>query len=423
MILWILFADGEPVSDSTWYYEKGISIALGKGYTIDGLPTAYYPVGYPMFLGALFKIFGISILVGRIANIFLYLGILFLSYYISKSIFKSELVGKITLLILSVYPNFIFYSSILVTELLFLFLFLLGTYLLLISKNKSWILIPAGIVLGLMCLVKPQGFVLPVILVVSLFNNNKRTFLYKLKKILLIYTFMVPILLPWVIRNYIVFDDFVFVSTNDGINLLMGNNPYATGQYHLDDKVISYLWDGDNVCDSPDSLVKYLPTTKYWSNYGFKSENIANKKLRKKAFDFILNNPFEEIGLLKWKMWFNYKKGNEGLGWAVGDATIISEFKKSVVLILGKIANYFYYAIMFFSFYYIIMSAYKILIKKQKQFFPATGLWIIIYFTILALIFFGGYRFNFPMMPWIVMYFGAAIEGFINLEQNRNQCN
>jgi hypothetical protein len=33
-------------SDAGWYYARSISIASGQGYSENGFPTAYWPVGY-----------------------------------------------------------------------------------------------------------------------------------------------------------------------------------------------------------------------------------------------------------------------------------------------------------------------------------------------------------------------------------------
>ena len=39
--------------------------------------------------------------------------------------------------------------------------------------------------------------------------------------------------------------------------------------------------------------------------------------------------------------------------------------------------------------------------------FPLLGLGIIAYFTLLALVFYGGARYHFPIMPWVAMYAAA----------------
>ena len=409
MISWILLTNTAPVSDSVWYFEQGANLAQGKGYTVDGIPTAYFPPGYSLFLGCVFRIFGISLTAGKIANLILMIGILYLSYYISKRVFSSEIVGRITLLTLSVYPNFISYSSVLSADVLFLSLLLLGIYLLLISKNNHIPKAAAGVIWGFMCLVKPQGFFIPIVLIFTFSYNSYGQVLLRLKSAVIIYSFILLTMLPWVVRNYYVFDEFFIVSTNDGINLLIGNNPYATGQYHMDDKVIAYLWDEDNLYSSPGSLVKNLPLSKKWTSYGYKNENIANKKFRVKAVDFILNNPAGEINLLRMKIWYYFKRGNEGIGWAVPDISKFSGFSKDFILTAKKAANYFYYLILFVSAIYIIISLFKVIVKKQKIFFPSFALWLMIYFFFITLVFFGGYRFNFPNIPWLAMFFGALV--------------
>ena len=50
-LLWIGLVHADQVYDWIWYYQRGVSIASGHGYYVDGIPTAYWPVGYPGFLG------------------------------------------------------------------------------------------------------------------------------------------------------------------------------------------------------------------------------------------------------------------------------------------------------------------------------------------------------------------------------------
>jgi phosphoglycerol transferase MdoB-like AlkP superfamily enzyme len=47
-------ASGLPVSDAKWYFDRAVSIVHGNGYAFDGVPTAFWPVGYPGFLALLF---------------------------------------------------------------------------------------------------------------------------------------------------------------------------------------------------------------------------------------------------------------------------------------------------------------------------------------------------------------------------------
>jgi len=402
-----------PVSDSNWYFSKSIELAAGNGYTIDGIPTAYYPAGYPMFLALLFKVFGDSLFLAKVANVLLYVGIMYFSYGIGKKIFNSEFVGRVTLFILAVYPNHIAYSSILATEILFLFLLLCGAYLLLISNNRIWILVIAGIIWGMMCIVRPQGFFIPLILILTSFAVVISTFINKVKFMLFVYVFMILMILPWIIRNNNVFHEFFVISTNDGINLVIGNNPYATGEYMLDSNIISYIPQNNFV--SADSLKKDL-NSDYWTKYGFADENIANKKLRSKAIDYIVHNPVQAIKLMPKKLWLNYKKGNEGIGWSITGLQISSKLKKTCLNIFEKIANYVYYLVMIFGLVFVISSVYKRCIKKQNIIFPSAGLWIMIYFSLLALIYFGGYRFHFPSIPWLIMYSAAFFESVVKRE-------
>lgn len=408
-VLWLMLVNSKPVSDSSWYYQQGLDIAAGKGYNIEGTPTAYYPAGYPMFLSLIFMMFGNSIAAAKIANLFISAGILYFSYFISKKLFDSEKTGRITLLLLAIYPNYISYTSILATELLFSGLLFFGAYLVLISKNRIPVLIAAGIVWGAMCLVKPQGIFIPLLFLAAWFFQNGKTIWERTKPVIILYVFMIAVIAPWAVRNYMVFGS-PFISTNDGINLVIGNNPYATGDYNLNDMVVAYIWDNENEYPSPDSLVSNIHKTQYWTRWGFKDENYANIKLRNKALNYIANNPGKVLKLLPGKLWLNYKRGNEGIGWATSELEITPQAKDKSIKIFSSIANYFYYAVMILSVLYLIIAVYKKISAKQKTRFPLLELLLISYFTFLSLVYFGSYRFSFPTIPLFIMFAAAFIE-------------
>jgi len=67
----LVLLDIEPLGDSVWYEQAGYNIAEGEGYTIAGKPTAFWPAGYPIFLGVVYFIFGHSLFVARLWTVIL----------------------------------------------------------------------------------------------------------------------------------------------------------------------------------------------------------------------------------------------------------------------------------------------------------------------------------------------------------------
>ncbi|RPI16130.1 MAG: phospholipid carrier-dependent glycosyltransferase [Ignavibacteriae bacterium] len=409
--LWIILIDSIPMSDADWYYNTGLRISNGEGYTLNGVPTAYYPAGYPMFLGLIFFIFGNNILAAKLANLLLSAGIIYLSYLICKRLFKSELAARITILIIALYPNYIAYTSILATEILFTFLLFLGLYLLLISEKRFWMLMLAGIVWGAMSLVKPQGLFIPFLFLLASLFQYKGAFWQKLKPVIVVYVFMIVVITPWIIRNYYVFDGALTISTNDGINILMGNNPYATSIYHLEQDVLTYIWDEEN--EYPiDSMMDKITNSPNWTRYGFKDEYYANTKLRNKALNYITENPGATLKMFPKKLWMNYRRGYEGVGWATAQIEL-APWKKKAVSVYTIITNGIYYFVMFLFFCWCINWAYKRFIKKESVYLPIFGFLMIGYFSLLAFVYFADYRFNFPIIPIFTMLGASFIDNFL----------
>jgi 4-amino-4-deoxy-L-arabinose transferase-like glycosyltransferase len=413
-ICWILAIVAQPVSDSRWYYERGADFAADRGYSVSptaywpenlppatlmpedeypttGRPTAYWPVGYPAFLGLLFVVFGPSLFVARVANIILYLGIMYFSYSIAKRLFDSESVGRITFLILAFYPNHIAYSSLLVSESLFVFLLLLAAALLVTLNYGFWSALAAGPVFGLACLVKPQAIIVPAVIfaVYLLANPGRKPLSRHLLPFVVIYVSLGLTILPWTIRNFNVFDDFVFISNNGGINLLVGNNPYATGVYAHHEQIGAMLSD-------------------------VQDEHDRDVKAREIAIEYITEHPWETIKLWPKKLWYLYRKDVEGFSWNEnGIEWTKTSLGKTSILILKGIAQLYYVLIGAAFLCSVLLLFRKRRDGKSRQPIPTLGLWISLYLTFVHLLTFADTRFHFPMMPWVVMYIGAFVEALV----------
>ena len=375
-LAWALLVDPKPVSDFAWYYTKAIDISLGHGYQSNGVPTAYWPVGYPAFLGAIFALLGASLLVARIANVLLYTGVLAVSYWVAGRLFRSARTARLTLLILAFYPNHIAYSSLVASESLFMFLMMLGVALLLLESRRWLLSVLAGAVFGLACLVRPQLLPLPAAFVLLL-PGAKRG---KLLSLVGIYAALLLVLLPWTLRNYRAFGDFVLVSTNGGGNLLIGNNPWANGAYVFRPEFASIEGSGN--------------------------EAEQDRRAGRFAIRYIREHPVETLKLWPRKLWYLYRGDIEGIRWSLegfeASGKQASERLWTAVVAVAEA-------------YYLLLgaacAASLFLFLGQRAGahtpFPFPGLAVIVFFTLLGLIFYGGSRYHFPVMPWVAMYAAA----------------
>jgi 4-amino-4-deoxy-L-arabinose transferase-like glycosyltransferase len=386
-LAWILLVDPKPVSDFAWYFTKGIDISFGRGYQSNGVPTAYWPVGYPAFLGAIFALFGRSLLVAKIANLVLSTGVLALSYWIAGRLFRSALTARLTLLILAFYPNSIAYSSLVASESLFMLLMLLGIALLLIPNARFLMAVLAGAVFGAACLVRPQLLPLPFAFVLLLPGAKKAAgpFGGRLLSLVGVYAALVLVLLPWTLRNYKAFGHFVFVSTNGGGNLLIGNNPWASGAYVFRPEFAAIEGTGD--------------------------EYEQDRRAGRFAIQYMREHPVETLKLWPRKLWYLYRGDVEGLRWSIegieASGRRVSE-RLWTALVAGAEAYYLFLGAACVATLFLLLRTSTG--GGGHAAFPSLGLAVIVFFTLLGLVFYGGSRYHFPVMPWVAMYAAALPE-------------
>src|SRR5262245_38028408 len=124
----VVFVPVEQFSDNLWYYDRAVGLASGAGYSEGGNVTAYWPPGWPGFLGLLFSLLGPSLFVGQLANLALAVITFPLALSLGSTIFADTIVGRLTVLILTIYPNQIGYVPNMAAEVFYTALLLLAVF-------------------------------------------------------------------------------------------------------------------------------------------------------------------------------------------------------------------------------------------------------------------------------------------------------
>lgn len=374
----IFFLPVEMDSDSSWFLGRGLGIARGEGYSEDGYPTAYWPVGYPGFLGVLFYLFGQDQFVGQVANLLMAAGTFFLQLELTRRIFRSEAAARLGVLLLTIYPNNIAYTSFLLTEIYFTFLLLLAVYLYIARRGWIWVLI-SGLTFGLAALTKPQIVFLPGLLVLfRIFGPRSETNLYEdIAKGFTIYLIMAAVLVPWAIRNTQVFGEVVLISTNGGATLLTGNNPGADGSYVENDPLVVQR------------------------NFSVQDQVGADRRAKELALAWIRENPGRFAELVPLKIWHLWAKNGEA-EWAYQAGYQHYQQYQPIFRSVRWINQIFYGLLLAGS-----VAALVFLAKKGHSVawpWVLFGYCMMIYLTLISVVFSGQARFHFPAMPWVIMY-------------------
>jgi hypothetical protein len=211
--------------DEAEYLQLARNLAATGHYTLNGtLPTAYRPPAYPLFLAAGIKL-GLPVPALRVITASTLLACMALLYILLHKTSVAQ--ARLAVLLVMAYPVLFYTASTFHPQIPATALFLIAL-ILLFSGNSSvlWRSFVAGLLLGLTILLVPTfGFVLFFTAVFIATHPYKRKML---SKAVLILCGAGLVLAPWVARNFMVFGRFIPVSTNYGINLLIGNNENTT---------------------------------------------------------------------------------------------------------------------------------------------------------------------------------------------------
>ena len=257
-------------------------LVAGLGFSNDILqPSALRPPGYPTFLSLIYYIHA-GVLLAKIANAIILTATTWMLTLIVKSI--SPLGQVFAPFLVLTYPLFIYLTGMLVPQILGSFLFVLVVYWLIQHPKSILYATLTGATLGALILTIPTFALIFICLIVLLFIINSTTGFYSKKFILFFFVATVLVVGPWIVRSSLLFDKFVFISTNSGINLLYGNSEHT----EYDTGVVD--------------ISKY-------SNITGMNEAEVDGYYKKAAIDWVKNNPGDAAILYLKKVAnnFNYK--------------------------------------------------------------------------------------------------------------------
>ncbi|MFP4460052.1 MAG: ArnT family glycosyltransferase [Candidatus Zixiibacteriota bacterium] len=347
-------------SDSLWYIRAARSILHNGTLEMFGEKTAFMPVGYPAFMALVLRLFNESIIALHFSNILLSVGTVVCVYYIGRYI-HSEIVGRISAIFFIFLPSSIMFSTLFYSETGFTFFLILSLALIILKSNQIPYLIFSGLSLCIAIYFRPVVILLPFLLIIYIYLKSKKRFLIRSTVFLL--AVFIP-LLPWTIRNYKVFGDFVPVSTNGGYNLFVGNHKGATGVWSMDVEI-------------PD--VEGL------------DEVEQSEVFKEAAIDFIKNNPAEFVKLSVRKFFYLIIRDTSTI--AAANGTSYKGMTNTQLLFLYFWAEFYYLMILGL---FILGLSYKELYRNYDM---GLCLLIIVYFIGIYTVFFGDSRFHFPILP------------------------
>lgn len=372
-LVWVLAIPVEPVSDSAAYLIYAQNLANHGVYGLaPDEPGAYWPVGTAAIAAVTFQVFGESFLGVVLLNLIASALIMLMAFVLGQRWFGTR-TGLLACGLVAVWPNLIYFTSILSSELYFIAMVMGGLWFW--EKRASFLsIVLCGLIWGLACYLRPVALLLPIAMAFAAVPFGVGPGVRRAVQAVATTAIMLAVLLPWTLRNIEVLGEPILVSTNFGPNLWMGNNPDSTGGY----------------MDLPDWIADM-------------SETERAQALGDAAKDYILSDPAGFVVNTLVKAVKLYDRETIGVAW---NQNAIRNLGGEPALLVAKlIASGFWYALLLLS----LVGLWQMAKAGvwRALFHPATlG---VLYFTALHAVIVVEDRYHMPVSGFIAILAGLGV--------------
>jgi hypothetical protein len=229
-LAWVLLVPNSQYSDSVWYSGAAANLARSGMYGLDG-PSAWFPPGYPFFLAAIYKLVGYSEFAGKLGNVAIGVALIGFTYLLAR-LLRGEVVGMVAAAFIAVWPNLIFSTGILGSDLLAAAGFVAAMWLGMRGDTgpvPTWMRTTVlGLLIGWMVLVRPVSLILLASLGLWWWISS-RSLERAIVRAAPLFVIVGLIVGAWTVRNYVQFGEVITIATNGGYNFWQTNQPYADG--------------------------------------------------------------------------------------------------------------------------------------------------------------------------------------------------
>ncbi|HUS82408.1 MAG TPA: glycosyltransferase family 39 protein [Dehalococcoidia bacterium] len=386
-LLWALEVECSPRAvwrwDMTLYDYQAHALAEGDGYIdYSGNPTAHWPPGYPAALAAVYHFTDDSLLGARLLNVVAGSLTVVLVYLLGARVF-GRAAGLAGAALLAVFPNQVFYTSLVMTEPLFTALFVmiltLTAYAALGAKPpRLWHMVSIGALIGLASLVRGEALLLaPLVALALLLRWRSWRKVAEYSVVLVVGT--VLIVAPWTARNVVRMKALIPISTSATEALWVGHHEGADGKI-ADFGVVGTAYAG---LPNPELEVK-----------------TSNEALRQ-ALTFMRSRPLDELQLVPKKFAALYKGDGSALRWMQLDTPTI---RPSLADGLWALSNTFYRVVLVLAL--LGLPAWFSLRDSSKALLVTV---VVAWTALFSIVFFGDERFHFSVIPIFCLWAGAAL--------------
>jgi len=383
-LLWASLVPVVPVSDSGAYDQFARTLVEHGvyGWSEDN-PTAYWAVGTSA-LTAFTYLFTESYAGVVLLNLLAGLAAIVLTFGLAARWFD-ERTALCAMALVAFWPNLIFFTTILSSELFFIAGTLAGLVFWQRPSGHTLLnLVLAGLIWGGTAYIRPVILLVPLALTLVDLPKGLRRFALTGAQAAAVTALILLVALPWSLRNQQVFGERIFISSNFGTNFWMGNNPESNGGY-----------------------MPLPPETQDMD------ELERNEYLEARAKEFIQNNPLQAVGLLGKKLVALIDRETIGVVWNKG---FVSRASSDVTNAAKIVATGYWYLLLLGGF-----AGIALVWRRHgliAAFFnPPVALWG--YFTSLHVVIVGGDRYHMPSSPFIAIMAAVSLAAAMEWKRTR----
>lgn len=374
--VWIALVPVEPVSDSFAYVTFARTLVDHGVYGWEPeVPSAFWPVGTSAVVALSFWLLGDSYAGVVALNLVAGVGSVFFVHRLGEVYFGARAAGWAALA-MAVWPNLVMFTTVVSSELFFIFLTVAGLYLWERRTGGRWVgALLAGAVWGLACYVRPVALLIPAALAIAALPQGGAATVRAVLRGGLAVGVMLLLAAPWSYRNHVALGEPVFIATNFGPNLWMGNNP--------------------------DSIGEYTPLPEWTADM---REIEWSQRLKEEAVDYINEDWARFAGASLRRLWLLHSRETIGVAWNAPSLTALGG--EPLLLALKLVATGFWFLVLGLAVAGLALGALRQGLFATL-FHPVFGCWA--YFSAVHAIIVAGDRYHMPASPFIALLAGVAL--------------